>query len=65
MLNWVRLTYNIKFTELVELNGLDYTIYLVYLQHVFRFFAVLGIASIVFFVPLYLFGASHVELESG
>lgn len=56
MFNWFKILWNLSDEKLVEINGIDYTLYLVFLRYCAIFFAGLTIFNLIFMVPVYITG---------
>jgi len=56
MFNWFKVLWNLTDEKLLELNGADYTLYLVFLRYNANFFAILTLFNIIFMVPMFVSG---------
>jgi Late exocytosis, associated with Golgi transport len=56
MFNWFRVLWNLTDEKLLELNGADYTLYLVFLRQTAKFFAVVSIFNAIFMIPMFVSG---------
>lgn len=56
MFNWFRVLWNLTDDKLLELNGADYTLYLVFLRQTAKFFAILSIFNAIFMIPMFISG---------
>lgn len=64
MFNWFRVLWNLTDEKLLELNGADYTLYLVFLRQTAKFFLVMTVFNAVFMIPIYISGNSNTDLPS-
>jgi len=58
MFNWFKVLWNLTDEKLLELNGADYTLYLVFLRQTAKFFAVISIYNAIFMVPMFVSGTA-------
>ena len=56
MFNWFKVLWNIKDQDLVQLNGVDYTLYLVYLRYAATLFAAITLFNCLVMMPVYASG---------
>jgi Late exocytosis, associated with Golgi transport len=56
MFNWFVVLWNIKDSRLVEINGVDYTLYLVYLRYAATLFAAITLFNCMVMIPIYASG---------
>jgi hypothetical protein len=56
MFNWFRVLWNLTDEKLLEINGADYTLYLVFLRQTAKFFAVVSIFNAIFMIPMFVSG---------
>jgi hypothetical protein len=54
--NWWRLLWNLNDTKLLELNGADYTLYLVFMRYAFWFFLAVSSFGMMVMAPIYAVG---------
>jgi len=64
MFNWFKILWNLSDDKLVEINGLDYTLYLVFLRYSALFFACLTIYNLIFMIPVYVTGSPDPDAPS-
>jgi hypothetical protein len=57
MFNWFRILWGLTDEKLIEINGIDYTLYLVYLRYCALYFAALTIYNLIFMIPIYVTGS--------
>lgn len=57
MFNWFRILWSLSDEKLIEINGIDYTLYLVFLRYVSYFFAGLTLFNMVCCEPIYMTGS--------
>lgn len=62
MNNWFRVLWHITDEKLLEINGADYTLYLVFLRQTAKFFAVVTVFNAIFMIPMFLSGEPVPEL---
>jgi hypothetical protein len=60
MFNWFVVLWNINDKKLIELNGVDYTLYLVYLRYAATMFAVMTAFNCLVMIPVYASGKPDV-----
>jgi hypothetical protein len=51
--NWWRILWNLNDTKLVELNGADYTLYLVFMRYAACFFVAISAFGMIVMAPVY------------
>jgi hypothetical protein len=56
MFSWFKILWNLKDSRLLEINGIDYTLYLVMLRYFAVFCAVLTFFNCAVMVPVYMTG---------
>lgn len=56
MFNWFKVLWNLTDEKLLQLNGADYTLYLVFLRYTANFFAILTLFNIIFMIPMFVSG---------
>jgi len=56
MFNWFKVLWNIKDQDLIQLNGVDYTLYLVYLRYAAMLFAAVTLFNCLVIMPVYASG---------
>ncbi len=56
MFNWFRVLWNLTDEKLLEINGADYTLYLVFLRQTAKFFAIVSIFNAIFMIPMFVSG---------
>jgi len=56
MFNWFKVLWNIKDQDLIQLNGVDYTLYLVYLRYAAMLFAAITLLNSLVIMPVYASG---------
>ena len=56
MFNWFKVLWNLTDEKLLELNGADYTLDLVFLRQTAKFFAVVSIYNAIFMIPMFVSG---------
>ena len=64
MFNWFKILWNLNDEKLVEINGIDYTLYLVLLRYSAVFFGGVSIFNLIFMIPIYLTGTPKVKPET-
>jgi hypothetical protein len=57
MFNWFKILWQLNDEKLIEINGIDYTLYLVFLRYCAIFFAGLTIFNLIFMIPVYVTGS--------
>ena len=57
MFNWFKILWNLTDEKLLELNGADYTLYLVFLRQTAKFFLVITVFNAIFMIPMYFSGS--------
>lgn len=63
MFNWFRVLWGLDDEKLIEINGIDYTLYLVFLRYSAIYFAGLTIYNLIFMIPIYLTGSPAVPFD--
>lgn len=56
MFNWFKVLWNIKDQDLIQLNGVDYTLYLVYLRYAATLFTAITLFNCLVMIPVYASG---------
>jgi hypothetical protein len=64
MFNWFRVLWSLNDEKLIEINGIEYTTYLVYLRHIAVFFFTLTVFNVTFMVPTYLTGSPPLDPQT-
>lgn len=61
MFNWFRLLWSLNDEKLIEINGFEYTLYLVWLRNLSVFFALITFFNASFMLPTYLTGNPEID----
>ena len=59
LFNWFKVLWNITDDNLIEINGIEYTLYLVFLRYASLFFYAITMLNLVCFIPIYLTGTPN------
>lgn len=63
MFNWFKILWGLSDEKLIEINGIDYTLYLVFLRYCAIFFGGLTIYNLIFMIPIYVTGSPLEPLD--
>lgn len=64
MFNWFKVLRNLKDDKILELNGADYTLYLIFLRYTAVLFFVISVYNCIFMIPMYVTGTPAPELRN-
>lgn len=56
MFNWFKILWGLNDDKLIEINGIDYTLYLIFLRYAAVFFGLLTMFNLVCMIPIYATG---------
>jgi len=62
MFNWFKVLRNLKDDKILELNGADYTLYLIFLRYTAVLFFVISVYNCIFMIPMYVTGTPAPDL---
>jgi len=62
MFNWFKILWNLSDDKLIEINGIDYTLYLIFLRYSAVFFTFLTCFNLIFMVPVYITGTPLISM---
>ena len=63
MFNWFKILRKLSDTKLIEINGIDYTLYLIFLRYSAIYFACLTLFNLVCMIPIYATGDPIISNE--